>query len=92
MKIQRQKEIVKADVLVVGGGIGGMQAAIAAAEAAPTLLLQKKPTQNAQAVAPRAMTILCAICRSIMVTILKKFSRKAWKRWLVHFRMRTCLP
>lgn len=42
MKIQRQKEIVKADVLVVGGGIGGMQAAIAAAEGGAHVVVAEK--------------------------------------------------
>ena len=32
MKLNIHPEIVKTDVLVIGGGIGGMQASIAAAE------------------------------------------------------------
>lgn len=42
MNIQLQKEIVKADVLVVGGGIGGMQAAIAAADGGAHVVVVEK--------------------------------------------------
>lgn len=40
--LQIQKEIIRADVLVVGGGVGGMQAAISAAEAGAKVVIAEK--------------------------------------------------
>ena len=42
MNIQLRKEIISTDVLVVGGGIGGMQAAIAAAEGGARVVVAEK--------------------------------------------------
>lgn len=40
--MKRQEEIVQADVLVIGGGIAGMQAAIAAAEQGANVVVAEK--------------------------------------------------
>ena len=42
MNVTVRKEIVRADVLIVGGGIGGMQAAIAAAEGGAHVVVAEK--------------------------------------------------
>ena len=42
MKLNVSPEIIKADVLVIGGGVGGMQAAIAAAEQGAAVVVAEK--------------------------------------------------
>ncbi len=42
MKLNVSPEIIKADVLVIGGGVGGMQAAIAAAEQGASVVVAEK--------------------------------------------------
>ena len=42
MKLKVNPEIIKTDVLIIGGGIGGMQAAIAAAEQGASVIVAEK--------------------------------------------------
>lgn len=42
MEIKVRQDVVKTDVLVVGGGVGGMQAAIAAAESGASVIVAEK--------------------------------------------------
>ena len=42
MSLKKRSEIIKSDVLIVGGGIGGMQAAITAAEEGATVVVAEK--------------------------------------------------
>lgn len=42
MSLKKRNEIIKSDVLIVGGGIGGMQAAITAAEEGATVVVAEK--------------------------------------------------
>ncbi len=62
MELRRRKEIVTADVLIVGGGIGGMQAAIAAAElGVKTVVAEKADTRRSGAGATGNDHFMCYI-------------------------------
>lgn len=55
------KNVYEADVLVVGGGVAGLMAAIAAAEKGARVLVAEKADSGAAVPARRAMIISAAI-------------------------------
>lgn len=69
MELKVREQIEDTDVLIIGGGIAGLQAAIEAGRLMLKYWLQKKPMLDVQGMVAQAMTIFCVIFQAYMVMI-----------------------